>query len=357
MLVDIEKAKEYFNNIPHYILHLYGYLINGQKAVVVITGIKVFFDICVPSNISIPKFWSKVKGILATGNKDGHRQGEKDRKHGSNPDGMYKDISYPYNSKVDLKCKIETASDDTSTYYRKVAREYRIPLSGWELIKNFPEAKNDTSQVFTIGITLHWKDDLIPLERICLVDVETKPDPCWITIICGNQTNILKVFALCWKSFAPNIQLRFNDSGYDWPFIVERATKLNVLGWIVQRMSANSHKKADTYSILTWNYFGGTEKPLTNEECGLDAKADMPMSKLWKYYSKVKDRASDSFKKHMHEIVNYCIIDALRCQKLIVKANIINDYKEVASITHISLFDSHYYAIGTKVSNLLDAEA
>ena len=44
----------------------------------------------------------------------------------------------------------------------------------------------------------------------------------------------------------------------------------------------------------------------------------MPMSKLWKYYSKAKDRTSDSFKKHMHEIVNYCVIDALCCQELMV---------------------------------------
>src|SRR5437660_12675062 len=87
------------------------------------------------------------------------------------------------------------------------------------------------------------------------------------------------------------------------------------------------------------------------EKCGLDAKADMPMSKLWKYYSEAKDRTSDSSKKHMHEIVNYCVIDALLYQELIVKSNAINDYREVASIAHISLFDSHYYAIGTKVSN------
>ena len=93
------------------------------------------------------------------------------------------------------------------------------------------------------------------------------------------------------------------------------------------------------------------------EKYGLDGKADMPMSKLWKYYSEAKDRASDSSKKHMHEIVNYCIIDALCCQDLMVKSNVINDYREVASIAHISLFDSHYYAIGTKVSNLLGAEA
>ena len=49
-----------------------------------------------------------------------------------------------------------------------------------------PEAKNETAQVFTICMTIHWKDDLKPLEQICLVDVETAPDPHWTTIICGN---------------------------------------------------------------------------------------------------------------------------------------------------------------------------
>ena len=29
-------------------------------------------------------------------------------------------------------------------------------------------------------------------------------------------------------------------------------------------MSAKPHKKADADSILTWNYFGGRGKPLTN---------------------------------------------------------------------------------------------
>ncbi|CAI2191885.1 13227_t:CDS:2 [Funneliformis geosporum] len=81
------------------------------------------------------------------------------------------------------------------------------------------------------------------------------------------------------------------------------------------------------------------------------------MSKLCKYYSKARDKTSDSFKKHIHEIINYCVIDALRCQELMVKSNVINDYREIASIAYISLFDSHYYAIGTKVSNLLGAEA
>src|SRR4051812_8594681 len=52
MSVDIEEAKEYINNTSYYILRLYRYLVNDQKAVVAITGIKIFFDICVPENAS-----------------------------------------------------------------------------------------------------------------------------------------------------------------------------------------------------------------------------------------------------------------------------------------------------------------
>ncbi|CAG8677855.1 21067_t:CDS:2, partial [Gigaspora rosea] len=83
----------------------------------------------------------------------------------------------------------------------------------------------------------------------------------------------------------------------------------------------------------------------------------MPISKLWKYYLKAKNGISNSSIKNMHEIINYCSTDALRCQELIVKCNIINDYREVASIAYITLFDSHYYGIGMKVGNLLGAEA
>ncbi len=38
------------------------------------------------------------------------------------------DIISSYNLKVDPECKIETASDDTGTYYHKVTRKYQIPL-------------------------------------------------------------------------------------------------------------------------------------------------------------------------------------------------------------------------------------
>ena len=155
MPVDIEESKEYIYGTLYYILHLYEYFINSQKAVITITGIKVFFNIRVPDNASISKFWSKVKNILAI-RKDSrgstvnmnliqmeyiktypiHDYHVKKKLYlrivVPNRDKRFTalDIISSYNSKVDSECKIETASDNTCTYYRKVAREYQIPLSG-----------------------------------------------------------------------------------------------------------------------------------------------------------------------------------------------------------------------------------
>lgn len=83
----------------------------------------------------------------------------------------------------------------------------------------------------------------------------------------------------------------------------------------------------------------------------------MPYTKMWKYYEDATYHPSYTTAQNMHEVVNYCVIDALRCQELFVKRNVINDYREVSSIAYVSLSDSHYFAGGMKVCNLLGAEA
>jgi len=56
-------------------------------------------------------------------------------------------------------------------------------------------------------------------------------------------------------------------------------------------------------------------------------------------------------------VAHYCVIDALRCQQLLVRRGIVNDYREVSALAYVSLADSHYYAGGMKVCNLLGAYA
>jgi len=81
----------------------------------------------------------------------------------------------------------------------------------------------------------------------------------------------------------------------------------------------------------------------------------MHFNRLWNYYSEAKELSSDITARNIYEVANYCIIDALRYQELVVKCNVINDYREVTSIAYVSLFDTYYHTNGMKVRNLLDA--
>ncbi|CAB4481272.1 unnamed protein product [Rhizophagus irregularis] len=241
-----------------------------------------------------------------------------------------------------------------------------------------PNAKYDEDRVFMICMTVHWKDDPEPLKQICLVDVETAPEPSWITIVCGSQTDLLKAFALCWKLLAPDIHIGFNDFQYDWWFIVEKANKLGVLEWMFNHMS---FKPSSLEKIIKWEYrynmikvndgkfhskhlkipgcvaidvrpcfmgiYSKAEKSSLAfylNECGLESKMDMPIYRMNKYYERALKKPDSMSAEQMREVAKYCIIDALSCQRLMVKHNAINEYREVASIAFLSLFDAHYFA-------------
>ncbi|RIA96631.1 hypothetical protein C1645_815172 [Glomus cerebriforme] len=111
-----------------------------------------------------------------------------------------------------------------------------------------------------------------------------------------------------------------------------------------------SHAEVDKKSLLAFYL----------KKYGLGDKADMLYNRMWRIYSEAKVNASQR-ELHssidMREVVYYCVIDTLRCQELMVKKNVINDYRKVASIAYVSLFNSYYRANGVKVRNLLNAYA
>src|SRR3954447_8808572 len=137
----------------------------------------------------------------------------------------------------------------------------------------------------------------------------------------GSQTNLLKAFALCWKLLAPDIQIGFNNSQYDWRFIVEKAKKLGVLEWMFNQMSL---KHSSLKKITKWQYqynkikvnnrdfhskhlkilrcvaidvqsyfmkfYPKAEKSSLAyylKECEFDNKLNMPFYHMFKYYERV----------------------------------------------------------------------
>ncbi|RIB19688.1 ribonuclease H-like domain-containing protein [Gigaspora rosea] len=431
MAIDHEGSSKKINGKYHYVLCLFGTLINGQKAVVILLGIQVFFDVFVPDGESPDECEIKIRDILSDSVKTflvEHIKAFPFRGYHTEKKSYLRIYTNSTGSrKTAIKAvqdnNFETASDDLYSFHHKVARENallrdRTLVLIWDIetqsqeLGKFAEVLDQENKIFMICMTLHWKDNPKPLKQICLVDVETIPDPEWITIICGNQVNLLKGFALCWQAFASDIHIGFNDSNYDWPFIVKRAYHINILEWMWERMTGKLEMKEEILKIIVKGteegeedpeekeYMGGpikikisAEEDFTSsflklpgcvpidirvylkkrfsrsevekegslkfflEKCGLVSKADMPYDKMWKIYSEVKKSSSLSTVRNMHEVADYCIIDPLRCQELLVKLRQINDYREVASIAYVSLFDSHYRVNGMKVRNLLGAYA
>ncbi|RGB22455.1 hypothetical protein C1646_776070, partial [Rhizophagus diaphanus] len=92
-------------------------------------------------------------------------------------------------------------------------------------------------------------------------------------------------------------------------------------------------------------------------ECGLESKMDMPIHRMNKYYKRALKEPDSMSAEQIREVAKYCNIDALSCQQLMVKYNAINEYREVASVAFLSLFDAYYFAGDMKVCNLLSASA
>ena len=338
MPVDVEDANEYLGGQPVYVLRIYGAMPDGSKALVVVTGIHVFFDVLARPGETAAQLEAQLRAVFFASNlAPGAVTFETVRAF---PDRGYRRRDDPALF-VRARCDtlqtrraaleavhaaagdaasslyaIETKSDDRSSYYRKAARELGLPLSSWAVLRDYEYAAGPTDRAplcahvfrvpaagyaaapaarvaaepllsrdrtlvlawdiethsgrgagdvpmpehaadhaFMICLAAYWKDSTDPLCRICIVDVDTEPDSRWLTIVCGSPVNVLRAFALCFRALAPDIMVGFNDSGYDWPFIVGKAEKLGLLGWLVQTMSAQGGRAPGSDSaVRRWNY-------------------------------------------------------------------------------------------------------
>ena len=175
-----------------YKLILMGVLEGGMKAAVILNGIDVFFDVRVPEDADPDKFIETVKKTL----NDAELSFKSVKQVDQYPFKLFHEKPVPYmrihfdtlydrkkaitlfrNNKVSYFNKkgarvyvegLETAADDTSCYYRKVAREYKFKLAGWNLIKKYQLAPPEkyTKELcysYTFEVNIH---DFVDIEKI-----------------------------------------------------------------------------------------------------------------------------------------------------------------------------------------------
>ena len=149
-----------------YILRITGSLINGQKAVVNITGIRPFFDVEVPENHSPSSLKTILAHILSVTLKNTTKFGFEDicafplQGYHTEKKAYIRVRTWNhfdrYNAlKAVRGVGIHTASDDLNCqyYYRKVAREERLPLSSWAVLSNYLyEFTPDGTYLFRLSV-------------------------------------------------------------------------------------------------------------------------------------------------------------------------------------------------------------
>lgn len=451
---DINEINTFTAN-SSYILQIFGVLADGSKAEVNLTDVPIFFDVLVPECIDEQSFYKELYlclqdtkypfNIIDITAKCLHGFSLTERK-------FKRVFTYTTIARSELMSIVgnmyDIYSNDKNHYYRKAARENLLTLSDWVTLEDYeynftdihiftlsyknyktlpdssnvktksfiqkdrtliatwdietystsntglvPMGENDTDSVFMICLTFHWVHEFDALYQICIVDKETESDSRWTTIVCHNQENIIKAFAIVLNCLKPDIIIGFNDSGYDWKFIMHKCIKFQLVKWFWDKISYDS-KKRSSDNITKYNFnvdrnrkikinaekdFYGVSPIIPGMICidalpcfmkiypkletsrygtlksylqdnNLPTKVDLPIITLWKYYR-------EGIPKHMREIAYYCIVDSISVQRLFVKRGIIMLYRETSTLAYVSLADTHYYAGGIKVCNLVGSYA
>ena len=205
---------------------------------------------------------------------------------------------------------MNTTVDDSSCYYRVVCRDYMTTFSSWVNISNYtvrtypgirgvvydvniadykickdditsnpklakdnimsmcwdietyshdgdlPRPENMDHKMFMIGITFQWYHSNDQLLRVCLVDHPCDPRPNYLTVICEDEKKLIKAFGKLVYKMKPDINLGFNDSDYDWPWLIKRAKVYpGTLTFLAECFDSTIHwKNYDDDSIMSYNF-------------------------------------------------------------------------------------------------------
>lgn len=82
---------------------------------------------------------------------------------------------------------------------------------------------NDKTCLFMICLNFNYWYSKDCIMNVCIVDKYTAPTENKLTIVCDNEFDVLKCFALVFEAMQPDIFTGFNSGNYDIPFIIQTA--------------------------------------------------------------------------------------------------------------------------------------
>ena len=300
-------------------------------------------------------------------------------------------VKYIYNTDISEITNIDIADISANVIQdRSILFTFDIETYSPNKLGDIPLADNDDDVIFAICITVHHLFELKPLHQIAITSKDALADDRWTTIVCKDQKELLLAFAQCWYNYLPDICAGFNSDDYDWKFIVTKAKKLGIFKEMIELMSIPSYYINKDENKLYDQVVQQSRIKLTSESqsegihvliagviqidvrtcfrrlfprdesngtslkaylnlCKLKSKADMPIATMWAYY-KNYDNSPKSM-NNMRKVLHYCVIDALRCQELLLNRDLIRQYIEIGNVSNLSLVKAIRLGDGAKVKS------
>jgi len=292
--------------------------------------------------------------------------------------------------------KIENLKDVINGFETLIEKDKSIVMT-WDIetyspdFGEVPNGELDNTRVFSICCTFHFVHLDIPFLQVAISSKECKTDPNWLTIQCSKQYEVIQSFLKIIYSIKPEFITGFNDGNYDWPFIIAKVRKGNdLITEMYEKLNVMPTYELDEKSIEMRHIkkekikleAGGVDIQHTSfvgsgyvafdtmieyrklstyktspkwkldfflESEDLPRKIEMPYKTLYEWYRDY-NKSEDSMNK-IRQINEYCVNDAISCQRLSVKRDLISNARNFAEISCMTIRDSFYKAGGGKVRN------
>jgi DNA polymerase elongation subunit (family B) len=312
------------NNVLRYKILLFGILPDGRKTSVILDGIRPYFEVRIPNNMEEKEFQVKVDSVVKEKYR-GTSTTPLYRTHIEKFDKKRLFVRIHFNTLWDRKKAMvyfqdvlhwKTTTDDRNHYERVVCRNRNFSLCAWNIIKKatykkesvskldktfrvkidnlveydgdiasdtalshektlvgtwdieaytntgeMPNADNKDDVVFMVGKTYHWRDEKNSLLDICLVSRPCNARADKLTIICRNEKELVVATFMLDAILQPDFIIGFNDGDFDWPFMIRKAVRYNVLSFIKNQLTMYNEQtwgkpktiREQTQNILSWD--------------------------------------------------------------------------------------------------------
>ena len=105
-------------------------------------------------------------------------------------------------------------------------------------------------------MTFQYVNEREPFLKVCLCDYPANAKEDYLTIVCGSEKNIIKGFADVFELIRPEFIIGFNDSDYDWNWVVKRAKYYKgMLSYIATKLDSTvPYQPYTDENVYKWNF-------------------------------------------------------------------------------------------------------